>query len=313
MVRSQALLGVAFGVLSSVVAFAADYPDTMRGSFPSDWSNEDMTNPISIEGGLRYWYSMGQHQMTASGGGYSANDTSHILEGHFRINDSSTNSYAKGQVGIAAAINGDYSTPSSGGTQNISSGNIGYAGADLGFLPFGAGGFRLGGFAGYQYMNESPNMGRTNFVTATGGGNSVVNNLEFHTLRLGLAGRADIAEKVDLNVELAGIPYAKLSGTYGAYSSGNFVVGPTTFQQGSAGTIEGALYGAAGEAMIGFHPTDNLVLRIGGRASYLTGPATMSFTAADTLDATNRADFIETLTAVSFLRYGLLAELTGKF
>ena len=318
MVRSQAvinsvLFGAALNVMGSIAATAADYPEAMRGSFPSDWSSPEMENPISFELGMRYWYSMGAHKLTNGGNTYTANDTSHVLEGHFRINDASTNSYAKGQLGYAAVIAGNYSTWTSGGEQAIQGGTLGYAGADLGFLPFGTDSFRFGGFAGYQYSNDSPNMDRAGFTTSGGGGDSRPNNIEFHSLRLGVVGKADIADMVDLNVEAAAIPYARMGGTYGTFASGAFTSGGTNYVQGSAATLEGNLYGAAGEVMLGVHPTQNLTLRVGGRASYLTGPATLYFTAREDGTPANQQNFFSAITELSFLRYGLLAEITGSF
>jgi hypothetical protein len=261
-------------------ALAADYSmyPELRPSYPDQWAyTED--NPLRFEVGLRYWYSLGSHRMTTgSGDDYSADDTSHILEGHFRIDDLSTSTYVKGEAGFAAIINGTYETPSSGGPQEMQGGHIGYAGADFGYMPFGTETLRLGALVGYQYMNDSPDMD----------GSMSTGNIEFHTLRLGLVGKADIADRVDFNVEAAAIPVSYVSGTYAA--------------DGLNDTLTGYLYGAAGEAMIGVHPTDHLTVRAGGRVSYLTGPA--EFASGGTP---------ESVQSISYLRYGALLELTGRF
>src|SRR5690606_23141394 len=113
--------------------------------------------------GLRYWYSWGAHGMTALGGNYSENDTSHILEGHLRIEDDASRVYLKGLAGHSAVSSSSYSTPLvAAGTG--AGGRILYAGADIGYAPLGEGDTMFGGFVGYQYWNDSPDMGRVNYV-----------------------------------------------------------------------------------------------------------------------------------------------------
>lgn len=313
MFRFITAAGFTASLLVSSAAFSADYPDTMRGAYPTDWSNADTENPISIEAGLRYWYSMGNHKMNVSGNNYSANDTTHVLEGHLRIDDASTQTYLKANAGLSIASYGDYETPGSGGSQSILGGGFNYAGGDFGYTPFGNETFKFGGFLGYQFTNNSIDMGRENFVTASGGGNSLTNSMDFHDIRVGLVSKSNISDLIDLNVEVAAIPYSNLSGTYGAFDQANFTYNGVNYEQGSAGNIDGGLYGAAAEVMVGIHPTENLTLRVGGRASYLQGQATVNYEVSEVGTPANRANFIHTFNDISFLRYGLLAELTGNF
>lgn len=317
MVRFSSLLGAAFAVMSlSATALSADYlsgSDELRGSYPEEWGFPNEPDPLDFEVGLRYWYSLGSHQLTAFGGNYTSADRSSILEAHARINDNSTASYLKANIGYAATISGEYSTPSTGGLQAMSGGYIGYAGADLGMQAFGNDQLQVGGFVGYQYLADNPDMGRATFMTSTGGGDSQTNQTEIHSLRLGISAHMDINDKLDFNIEAAVIPYAKISGRYGAMYFPDFAVGADTYTQGSSGTLDGRGYGASGEAMIGFHPTENLTLRVGGRAWYLTGEATMQFTARDNAAPGTEQNYISNISGLEFFRFGALAELTGRF
>lgn len=281
MVRSQALLGVALGLLGSAAAMAADYPDTMRGSFPSDWSNQEMDDPLSFEAGLRYFYSRGEQTHTVGGNTYSSTDEAHILEGHFRIDDHLSDSFLKGVAGISVQASGTTTTPSGAGV--IQSGQIGYVGADFGYLPLKMGLLQAGGFVGYQFSAESMDITNVAYAGASGVG-TTDNVLETHAFKVGVAAKAEFNDLIDVTAEAAFIPYAYMSGSY---------------LQGSNGTIAGNLYGASAEVMVGVHPAENAIVRVGGRASYMEGQTKV--------DGTTNSD------KYSALRYGLLAELTYKF
>ncbi|HUH78171.1 MAG TPA: hypothetical protein VLZ53_12465, partial [Devosia sp.] len=98
-------------------------------------------------------------------------------------------------------------------------------------------------------------------------------------------------------------------------------------------------YGVGGKLLVGFHPTENLTIRVGGRASYLQGAydATYQETTIthperrpDVPDPANpgnfippdplysapgltRQGFISKNNPFSLFRYGALVELTGRF
>lgn len=289
-------------------ASAAEWAEDFRPSYTDEWLLPP-DDPISIELGLRYWYSMGSHRMTVMGDNYASDDVSHIVEGHLRIDDHSSGFYAKALAGYSAVINSSYSTPTTGGTLNSQSGTIHYVGADLGWTPFGTDDFRFGGFAGYQYWNDSPDMGRETFTLASGGGDSQPNNLQYQLVRLGVVGKAKLGDMFDLSAEAAVIPFALLSSTYGALA----VTAPAGEVQGSAGAVNGWLYGAAGEVMARFHPTENWTFGIGGRAWYLQGQADVTFRTRDAATPANETNWITKTTQFSTLRYGLLGELTYRF
>ncbi len=313
MLRKSVAFGLAMGVLAvAVPAMAADYSDELRGPM-RDWSSykiDDYNDPLSFEFGLRYFYSKGQHRMTMSNGdSYSSDDTSHILELHGRIDDHSTATYLEVDAGYAAAIEGTYSTPSSGGTQTIHGGQVAYAGGDFGYLPFGTEAFQVGGLIGYKYRSESPDMGRVGFTTSGGGGDSDPNDLRIHELRLGLAANSSIGGFIDLRATGAVVPYAWLTGTYGAYSGYT----PAGTVQGSSGKIDGHLYGAEAELTASVKPYGNLAIQVGGRASYLTGPASIYYERADAAWPGTRQGYTTDTQSLSFLRYGVFAGLAAAF
>lgn len=271
-----------------------------RGGFePKDWSGlGDECDPLTFEFGTRYWYSWGAHRMTAAGDSYTQNDTSHILELHARIDDHSSDVYVKGFAGHSAIVNSSYTTPTvpAGSAQ---AGRVLYAGGDIGYMPFGTDGARFGGFLGYQYWNDSPDMGREDFGTG-----SLPNDINHNVFKLGLAGRLELEGIGDITAEVAAIPYAQIWGTYGAFAapggSGNLT---------APGNVSGWLYGASGEVMARFQPLENWTVGIGGRAWYLTGEPDVTFST----DFGGGTNWITKATQYSTLRYGLLGEVSYKF
>lgn len=254
MFRLIPAIGLMFA-LTAPAALAADYPDALRGGFPADWDMSDEGDPLGFEVGIRYYYSMGSVDMNLAGGSYSINDASHAFEIHTRIDDYSTGTYLKTYAGYAGLVYGDQSTPATAGVVNISNGYNGYLLADFGSLGFGDGSFTYGPFAGYQYVTTSSSTGVP----------SETINIDYHMIRLGLAARAELGETVDLSAEVALIPYT-------------FVTGSVS----TGATIDTALMGLTAELMLGFHPTDDITIRAGGRGWYLTntfgGGGTSSFT-----------------------------------
>lgn len=283
-------------------------PDDLRVGYPTDWEPEDTT--LTSEIGVRYWYSLGSQSIVAFGDSYTSNDTSHIIEGHARVEDGMTSSYAKGYAGFAGRIDGDFVTPAE--SAPLYGGTIGYAGADFGWMPLGNEAFQFGGLVGYQYWTDSPDMGRASFVTAAGG-DSEVNALSVHSLRLGLSGKAEISEMFDITAELAAVPYGNVSGTFGAHDIAPTVFNGVLYQKSSATTVSGHLWGAEAELMLGIHPTENLAFRIGGRAWYLTGPVEATFSMSEVGNPGNSVNLIGELEDFTMFRYGAIAEVSYKF
>src|SRR5690606_15275869 len=140
-------------------------------------------------------------------------------------------------------------------------------------------------------------------------------NFDIHALRLGVKGAADF-EMFDVQAEVAAIPYAHVSGTVGGSATlggGGFSFPgvPVPVYEHAPTTLSGRGYGVMAETMVGFHPTENLTLRVGGRAWYMEGKLDAVF------NGTAGGGVVPTMTLpstyASLFRYGLRAELTGKF
>jgi len=334
------MAAVIFPTCAAAADWAMDEPD-LRGAFysgdPKDWTElGDQTDTVAFEFGLRYWYSWGAQSFSTSGGTTTANDQSHIGEMHLRIEDHSTNTYAKALAGYSVAISGDYSGPLVSGT--TSDGQIGYIGADLGWNAFGDNnGSGVGALVGYQYWNNSPNTGRNSFTTATSAaditydpatgqtfvpGDSAPNHVDIHMLRLGVQGKANLGGFFDITAELAAVPYSKVSGVVGVddptFSTAEYA-GPAQLPYASVANgniasirssttaIDGWGYGAMAEAWVGMHPTENITFRLGGRAWYLQGTVDATYTAAQIGDPSD-ADLDGTYdTAPVFVNQGFIS------
>ena len=240
---SRVLLGLATGLLaasSAGSAIAADWgtPEPMfRPAYPVDMA--PMEDGLDFEAGLRYFYGMGSQSF--AGSPYSANDVSHALEVHGRIDDHSTSTYVKGHIGYGAITDGSYEADGLP-DEDYNTGRVGYINADFGYYPLATETMSAGAFLGYMYEDESPQN--------TG--------LFVHGLRLGVTGNAEINDVFDINAEAAIIPYANATGA---------MENPG----GSRDNVNGSLYGAAAEILAGFHVTDNFVVRAGARGTYLNG------------------------------------------
>ncbi|SFV35720.1 hypothetical protein SAMN05216456_2215 [Devosia crocina] len=282
---------------------AADYAQIpeLRPSYPTHWEGEP-ENPLKFELGLRYFYSRGSQEISVGNDYARAEDTSHILEVHGRIVDEHTSSYVKASGGYALATDGTYSTNVAPGDLRFSGGQIGHVGADFGYMPFGNDAFRIGGLVGYQYLKESPDKARADILQFDG--------LHVHALRLGVTAKADLGTFADITAEVAGIPYAWVTGSTPTY----VIPAPGLINADRVtGTIDSAAYGASGELMLGIHPTENLTLRVGGRAWYLTGPtnANLIYTSSANPDQSTTVGTL--LDSFAMFRYGGLVELTGRF
>lgn len=325
----RSLYGAAatLAVLIAAPAMAADYP--LRPSYPQGWENTDAS--LRFETGLRYWYSWGEQDARFAPTDLTVRDQTHILEVHGRIDDLHTQTYVKAHAGLGVFTTGEYSLSPGPVTDIGGNSRVGYVGGDVGWMPFGQmkDGFAVGGLVGYQYWNDSPDIGRGNFVTGVGAGgvptgyDSAVDNLDIHALRLGLRGTAELGDMFDIQAEVAAVPYAHVTGTLGPHELDGIPVGPgTTMYKSSPTLLAGTGYGAMGEVMVGFHPTENLTLRFGGRAWYLEGALDATFDSYLVTDtdgdpttppAVSQQSFIQASDFASIFRYGALFELTGRF
>lgn len=320
---SQCALAVV-ALSTATPAFAADYfqqsPD-LRPAYPEGWENPD--DSIRFEFGTAYWYSWGGQDasFTSAFGPVSlaVRDQTHIGELHGKIEDLSTQTYVAARAGLGLGTTGTYNISPAGAGAIGNASRIGYAGGDFGWLPFGTmtDGLALGGFVGYQYWKDAPDIGTGQYATAFDGAfnptayGAAQDNFDIHALRVGLKTTAEF-EKFDLQAEAAWVPYAQVTGTVGGSSPGGFNFGGIIVNENAPTTLSGAGRGVMAEAMLGFRPTDNLTLRVGGRAWYLEGnlDAVFNGTAAG---MGQLPTFTLPSTYASLFRYGLRAEITGKF
>jgi len=299
MKRSIPSTAALLAICASVPAFAADYP-SLRPAYPQDWASDEQ-NPLRFEAGIGYWYSRGGQKLQLLNQNAETNDTSHILEAHFRIEDTYTNSYVKGVGGYAISTEGTYTISPTGET-TFSGGQIGHIGADFGYMPLGNETVRIGGLIGYQYLRESPDKARSSITE--------IDALNVHALRLGLTAKANLGEYADVTAEAAGIPYAWISGSTPNYAT-NTTIGGVVYDR-LKGTVESAAYGASGELTLGLHPTENLTVRLGAKGWILNGPTNANLTYRNS-NAVYNINGVMLDEGLPMFRYGLTAALLGRF
>jgi hypothetical protein len=318
---------VALAAMSlAVPALAADYfapPPDLRPAYPDTWEQPD--DSIRFEYGAAYWYSWGGQNagFTSPFGpvSLSVRDQTHIGELHGKIEDLSTQTYVAARAGLGFHTSGTYDiSPADAG--NIGTGSrIGYVGGDFGWLPLGtmSDGFAVGGLVGYQYWKDAPDIGTGQYATAfdpvTGDPTTLgeaQDDFDIHALRLGIKGMAEF-EMFDIQAEAAWVPYAHVTGALGGSAPGgfNFPGVPVTVYENAQTTLSGRGQGVMLEAMAGFHPTENLAIRVGGRAWYLEGNLDAVFNG--TAGGVAQPEMVLPSTYASLFRYGLRAELTGRF
>jgi hypothetical protein len=299
-----ALAIVALSVVTPALAADYDQYPELRPSYPDNWENGE-DNPLRFEAGLRYWYSIGKQtaELGVGGSTFSTTDRSHILEGHFRIDDASTNSFVKGQAGYAVVTNGEHAT-NVGVPQDFTGGQIGYVGADFGWVPLGGDTVKFGALAGYEFKRESPDRNRFDVQNIDG--------LNIHALRLGVTGHADLSEMFDIDAELVAMPYAYASGATAEVGMNPVTIGGLLVNRSNA-IATGALYGGSAQVMLGYHPTENMTIRVGGRGWLLQGPSSMRQKYWNGANSNVYVYSDDTLNGFSLVRYGLMAELSGRF
>lgn len=318
-------------ICSAMPTLAADnlsYPiePGLRPAYPEGWENPD--DDIRFEFGAAYWYSWGGQNAGLSAPGVGditldVRDQTQIGELHGKIEDLSTQTYVAARAGLGLATTGTYNINPAGAGNIGRNSRIGYIGADYGWLPIGdmRNGFAFGGLIGYQYWKDAPDIG-TGSVAATfdGAGNPLTlgaarDDFDIYALRLGVKGSAKF-DMFDIQAEAAWLPYARVNGALGGSATVggggfNFPGVPVPIYENAQTTLSGTGTGVMAEAMVGFNPTDNLTIRLGGRAWYLQGNLDAVF------NGTAGGGALPTMTLpstyASIFRYGLRAELTGKF
>ncbi len=353
-----------FGVVVSVVALVSasaalgadlDYPTEMRGSY-NDW--DAPADPlIEFSAGLRYMYSMGGTNVNTSGYNSSkysvaaanstTSDTTHYVEGFLRLDDLATDTFLSAFGGYSIHMDTGYSNQLNANGQTTL-GRAAYAVVDFGYLPVQLGsddtGLKLGGIIGYQYINDAPTIGGSNYnpisgtadigwSTGSSGYSVPVNHadhsLNINALRLGVAGKAKLGP-FDIIADVAAIPYASVTGVLGAHSFSPVNNGSYTTYKATESKLNGSAWGASTDIMLGYNVTDNMAIRFGGRATYLRGKGDLTYGLADVshpedsdplspgyeIGPSSGGTYYltpERIDSLSLWRYGLLAEISVKF
>lgn len=325
----------------------------IRGGYqtyePKDWTNMgDQEDSIHIETGLRYWYSMG----TQTVDGASADSTGHEGEAFLRIEDHQTATYASATAGYSMAVTGEFDNGEIiDGAIGYAGADFGWSafndGNGNGFG--GLVGYQYWmeapdtGRTNFSTLNGGDSV---DYNTATGQtflpGDSTPNHVDINALRLGVQGKATFNDFIDFRAEVAAVPYATVKGVVGVedptFSTDVYngpaqppysgVDGNINTMRSSETTLDGVGYGAMAEAFVGIHPTENLTFRLGGRAWYVQGTADTTYSRVQISDPQNidnsdpdyevapvvtETNLIQGDTPFSFLRYGILAEMTYAF
>jgi hypothetical protein len=310
-------------ICAATPALAADYVDypQLRPSYPQGWENGE--DSIRFEAGARYWYSWGGQDAGFDAAPFGSvdlqvRDQSHIGELHGKIEDLSTQTYVAARGGLSLHTSGTYDISPAGSGDIGRNSHIGYVGADFGWLPLGTmeNGFAFGGLVGYHYWKDAPDIGTGQYATAFDAGfrptalGEARDDFDVHALRLGVRGTADF-DMFDLQAEVAAVPYAQVSGTVGGSSPGGYDFG-VAVNENAPTTLTGRGHGVMAEGLVGFHPTENVTIRLGGRAWYLEGELDAVFDGTAAGIGPLGAMTLPS-TYASLFRYGLMAELTGRF
>lgn len=317
---------------------------------PKDWTNMgEAEDTLHIETGLRYWYSIG----STSVDGATSSSTGHEGEAFLRVEDYGTSTYATAHAGYSMAVTGETGggTDIVDGSIGYAGADFGWSafndnqgngfGGLVGYEYWNespdTGRFNYTTLEGGDSVPYDVNSGQTTIP-----GTSVANHVDINALRLGVQGKATFNNFIDFRAELAAVPYATVTGTVGVddpqfseavYSGPSQVpyqdqFGNITQMRGSETSLDGWAYGAMAEAFVGVHPTENLTFRLGGRAWYVQGTADTTYSIVSITDPQNvdntspdyevaptvtKTNVISTNTPFSFLRYGVLAEMTYSF
>jgi len=231
--RDDALITGASLDLPALKALPVKAPEPARFGWPPEFA---------FEGGLRYWYSVGQNRF-AFANGVSGNPSSTLdwdrMTGHSgeifgRIDHRPTHVFVKGVLGAGILKGGDMDdldflgnqTSFSNTTSAVDGNNISYGIIDIGYsFDVPSAGVRYGAFVGYHYWREK----MTAFgilCNADGFGNRFcpagatavpfstpvdVFDTTWNALRIGGDVRYRLYDHWTVSGELAFVPYARLS------------------------------------------------------------------------------------------------------
>lgn len=229
---------------------------------------------------MRYWYGMGSTSKDLYGAtrdtlnsrlGYTGLQ-SHAAEAYFRL-DHESGLFWKGYGGFGVVTGGNLqdedfppgTTPYSSTDSTLQNQTFGYLSTDIGGAILLGRDFRLDGFVGYHYLHlrlkaygctqtaSNASICTPSIPDSVAG---IVEDDNWHSLRVGLAADIPVVDKLRLNLEGAYLPYVWLTG------SDNHLLRPDL---GGPIPEDGHGWGYQLEATLTYPVTDAVTVGVGGR------------------------------------------------
>jgi outer membrane protease len=285
MAKSAAMLALAAAIFAAGTHASRANPFIIEAEQPS----------FTATVGGRYWYGMGSTSKDLYGAtrdtlnsrlSYTGVQT-HSLEAFFRV-DHESSLFWKGYLGGGLITKGNLQdedfppgiSPYSSTNSTLQNQTLGYLSTDIGGAILRGRDFRLDSFVGYHYMHmRLKAFGCTQTATNTSvcspsipdSVGVIVQDNNWHSLRVGLAADIPVFDKLRLNVEGAYLPYVWLSGT------DNHLLRPDL-----AGPIpeDGHGWGYQLEAILTYPVTDAFSIGVGGRYWHMQTKGNADFTAS---------------------------------
>jgi outer membrane protease len=318
------ILGASSGGGSDITGSTARWPELPQERRPS---------PFSFELGARYWYSSGTTRFLFNNGSAAfGNPTStlywndmvaHTGEAFARLDHVPTGVFVKGLAGLGVVTTGYIDDQDFFANQikfsdtrsDVNDGNLSYAVIDIGWAYTPVPDIRIGFFAGYHFWRESVTAyglrcNDASFIVTTCafaghvpiGFDVAVLRYEptWHAVRIGVEGRAVIAERWSVTGEFAVVPYAVLQNKDSHLLRTDLGATPNVITDSSYA------YGFATDLFVNYALTPNIEVGAGVRYWALTaqdgdvlfGPLFNSPTSLNTFEQQ---------------RFGLLVQAKGKF
>lgn len=222
---------------ATIIALAAALSAATQGAIANPFIIEPEKPAFTASFAMRYWYGMGStsknlygftRDMLVSRLSYTGLQ-SHSAEAVFRI-DHDSGLFWKGYGGFGLVTGGNLqdedfpplTSPYSSTNSTLQSQTLGYLSTDVGGAILLGRDFRLDAFVGYHYLHlRLKAFGCTQAASNTSictpnipdSVAAIVEDDNWHAVRVGLAADIPVIEKLRLNIEGAYLPYVWLSGT----------------------------------------------------------------------------------------------------
>jgi outer membrane protease len=261
------------------------------------WPRPEPLPAWQAEVGARYWYSSGRTALDLYGIGGDAmvsrltykDAKGHAAEAFGRFDHLTTNLFVKGYVGLGKLANGQLNDedfppdtdPYSSTLSDLDDGKMTYASIDVGYDVWNSRRVRVGAFVGYHYFRERLDaMGCRQIATSTicdpaqaASVKVISQDSRWHSLRLGVASRFELADRLSLAVDAAWVPYTWFSGEDTHWLRIGAVPGDFTGPVPDTGRGHGYQL----EAVMSYLVSDALSVGVGGRIWSMTNDTTTHF------------------------------------